>query len=103
MEIFKNGKTAQSHKLNIKIMIDEQMNKYFMDFQGVIGSLITNFNASATGCNNPNIPIKFGPFRCWILPKRFRSKTVKKAAERINIKINMIIKTTQQKLITNLG
>lgn len=46
---------------------------------GLVISLRNSFIASARGWGIPAIPTLLGPFRNWIYPKIFRSRSVKNA------------------------
>ena len=60
-------------------IIGESLNIKELVLLGFIFSLIISFIASAIGWNNPNSPTMFGPFRICVLPKIFRSISVRKA------------------------
>ena len=57
----------------------ESLNIMELDLLGLIFSFIINFIASAIGCSSPKNPTILGPFRICVLPRIFRSISVKKA------------------------
>ena len=71
----------RDHAVSASLMaiIGESLNIKELVLLGFIFSLIISFIASAIGWNNPNSPTMFGPFRICVLPKIFRSISVRKA------------------------
>jgi len=78
----------QHIKLNVKTNNGATKKKIQFDFSGIILSLINNLKPSANGCNKPNIPTTFGPFRRCIAAITLRSAIVKNA---IQINAHIII------------
>lgn len=79
-----NGINAHKNKLNNNVKIGANVNNKLLAFDGVKGSLINNFKASANGCRKPKIPTILGPLRYCNEPIIFLSSNVKKATK-INI------------------
>jgi hypothetical protein len=85
------GITAHPIKLKYSVKNGANKNKNLFARFGIIISLTINFRASANGCNTPQNPVIFGPFRRWIEPITLRSARVKKATETITkIKVNNV-------------
>jgi hypothetical protein len=83
------GIANQPIKAKNKVKKGPKTNKNLLAFVGIIISLTTNFNPSAKGCKNPQIPTTFGPLRRWIEAIALRSAKVKNATTINNgIKVN---------------
>ncbi len=71
------GITLQLRILKIKIMIGAIKKIIAFDLVGIKSSLNINFAPSARGCNNPQNPTTFGPFRLCMAAITFLSAIVK--------------------------
>lgn len=50
-----------------------------LDVEGLRGSLVKSFIASANGCSSPQGPTTLGPLRSCMYPSSFRSTSVRNA------------------------
>jgi hypothetical protein len=80
-----NPKGMTAHPINAKNKVSTGANikRTVFALLGTMNSLVTSFNPSAIGCNKPQIPTTFGPFRRCIAAIILRSASVKKATEMI--------------------
>ena len=69
--------TTQAAKAGMMAMIGPKRNKPKLAALGLISSLVSNFSASAIGCNKPKGPTRLGPWRTCMKPKSLRSHSVK--------------------------
>lgn len=74
-----------------KVITGERKKIKIFELEGIIISLINNFNPSAKGCKKPSIPVILGPFLLWTLLITFLSISVNNAIHN-NIKITLLIK-----------
>ena len=71
-----SGITIQPAKPNTNVNIGAPKKIILFALRGTIISFNTAFNPSANGCNKPQIPTTFGPFRRWIAAIILRSARV---------------------------
>jgi hypothetical protein len=75
------GITAQPINDKKNVAIGAKIKRELFALLGTISSFVTSFKPSAIGCNNPQIPTTFGPFRRCIAAIILRSANVKNATE----------------------
>ena len=68
------GITLHAIKDNPKDIMGAKTKITLLALAGIIVSLENNFTPSAKGCNNPNMPTTFGPFRYCTAAMTFLSK-----------------------------
>lgn len=77
------GITDQPSKLKRKIKRGAKRKRPELAALGIIVSLLRSLKASAKAWRIPKSPTTLGPRRLWIPAKTFRSRTVKKATDKI--------------------
>lgn len=79
VSVFGMGIGAQDDRARVSAMMGDSVNRIGDDIVGFVGSFVISFRPSAIGCSKPRGPTRFGPLRCCIYPKSFRSKSVRNA------------------------
>lgn len=73
------GIGAQDDRARVSAMMGDRVNRMGDDMVGFVGSFVISFRPSAIGCSRPIGPTRFGPLRCCMYPKSFRSNSVRNA------------------------
>lgn len=73
------GMGAQDVRASVSAIIGDKVNRIGEDIVGFVASFVISFRPSAIGCSNPMGPTKFGPLRCCMYPRSFRSRRVRNA------------------------
>lgn len=73
------GIGAQDINAIVNAMIGDSVNRIGEDMVGFVASFVISFRPSAIGCSRPIGPTRFGPLRCCMYPRSFRSSRVRNA------------------------
>lgn len=73
------GIGAQDVSARVSAIMGDSVNRIGEDMVGFVASFVISFSPSAIGCSRPIGPTRFGPLRCCIYPRSFRSNRVRNA------------------------